>query len=455
MYERHFGFTTKPFSLTPDQSFFYASRQHAMAMTMLEYGLESQAPFSLLTGEIGSGKTTLVRRLLRALDDHVVVGLVSNTRVNFTSVHGWALSALGVVPTGASEVAHHEALVQFLVGEYSKGRRTLLIVDEAQNLSMDALEELRLLSNVNSDRELILQILLVGQPELRDKLLHPELRQFAQRVSVDFHLQALDLNEAHAYISHRLQVAGASTGIFTPQAIDYVHLETKGVPRLINQLCDFALLYAFSDGRNDVDMELMRQVVRDRGSGVALPREAPDRTPDLRQGDIPLMIERSMLQSAAASDAAEFNLILKSALDHVHCALVALWVPEMHIELTLTRSGRPMAPEALRSAQQILLDWMQLQQRTIVVNRISKVASDAAAPLKILACPVCHPSDRMMGVLAIFNPPSAADFEPHQTEMAEQLAKQATVIVKARYDSRAGAPARPAAHRLGADRQIR
>src|ERR1700728_4935414 len=209
MYERHFGFTAKPFALTPDRAFLYPSRQHAMALTMLEYGLESQAAFSLLTGGVGSGKPTLVRKLLRQLGDQVTVGLISNTHGRFKSIHGWALSALGIAPKDDSDIAVYEALVDAFVREYARGRRTLLIFDEAQNLSIEVLEELRLLSNVNSEKDLVLQILLVGQPELRDKLSRPELKQFAQRVSVDFHLRPLDRHETHAYIGHRIQVAGA------------------------------------------------------------------------------------------------------------------------------------------------------------------------------------------------------------------------------------------------------
>jgi len=271
MYERHFGFRSKPFALTPDPAFLYLSRQHAMAMTMLEYGLESQAAFSLLTGDIGSGKTTLVRRLLRGLGDQVAVGLISNTHGRFRSIHGWALSALGIAPADDSEIAQYEALVDSFVREYGRGRRTLLILDEAQNLSVEVLEELRLLSNVNSETDLVLQILLVGQPELRAKLARPELRQFAQRVSVDFHLRPLDRGETHGYIRHRLSVAGGNEGLFLPEAIEFVYARTGGIPRLLNQLCDFALVYAFAEGRTSIDVDLVAQVVRERSSAQLLP----------------------------------------------------------------------------------------------------------------------------------------------------------------------------------------
>jgi type II secretory pathway predicted ATPase ExeA len=276
MYERHFGFKSKPFALTPDPAFLYLSRQHAMAMTMIEYGLESPAAFSLLTGEIGSGKTTLVRRLLRGLGDQVAVGLISNTHDRFSSIHGWALSALGIVPADDSDIAQYEALVDSFVREYARGRRTLLILDEAQNLSVDVLEELRLLSNVNSEKDLVLQILLVGQPELRVKLARPELRQFAQRISVDFHLGPLDLAETHGYIRHRLTVAGGNDALFRPDAIEFMYARTGGIPRLLNQLCDFALVYAFAEGRPSIDVDLVAQVVREHSSARLLPSPGAD-----------------------------------------------------------------------------------------------------------------------------------------------------------------------------------
>jgi general secretion pathway protein A len=270
MYQRHFGFAVKPFAMTPDPAFLYASRRHAMALTMLEYSLESQAPFSVLTGVIGSGKTTLVRKLLQQLGDQVKVGLVTHAHSRFQSIHGWVLSALGVAPKDNSEVGLYEALQNFLIQQYANGGRTLLIIDEAQNISIEVLEELRLLSNINSEKDLLLQILLVGQPELRLKLCRPELRQFAQRVSVFFDLRRLEREETHEYVQHRLTVAGGSPSLFQPEAIDLIHARTRGVPRLVNLMCDFALVYGFADRRTEIDADLVTQVIRDCSNGIAL-----------------------------------------------------------------------------------------------------------------------------------------------------------------------------------------
>jgi len=269
MYLRHFHLSTKPFAMNPDPTFLYSSEQHSAALTMLEYALESQANFCLLTGEIGSGKTTLIRHLIRMLGEQVTVGLVSNTHRRFKSIYPWALSALGIVPNDDSDIAQYEALTDFIVREYGKRRRTLLILDEAQNLSVATLEELRLLSNVNSEQDVAVQTLLVGQPELREKMAKPALRQFAQRIAVDFHLQPLSLSEVQAYIRHRLTVAGGGESIFERKAIEHIHHFSGGVPRLINQLCDLSLVYAFAEKRKRVDAELVAKVLKDRMKGRA------------------------------------------------------------------------------------------------------------------------------------------------------------------------------------------
>lgn len=265
MYERHFGLSAKPFSMAPDPTFLYMSRQHDRAAAMLEYAMVSHVQFALVTGDIGSGKTTLLRRLLRSLDDSFVVGLISNTHQSFQSLHPWIASALGLRFDGTSDVAFYEALVGAMVAHYAAGKRTLLVIDEAQNLPVALLEQLRVLSNMNSEQDVALQVLLIGQPELRETLARPDLRQFAQRISVDCHLRPLAPEDTAAYVRHRLAVAGRTEALFEPAALALVHESSGGVPRLINQLCDAALLYGFADGRTTIDEGVLREVLADRG----------------------------------------------------------------------------------------------------------------------------------------------------------------------------------------------
>jgi general secretion pathway protein A len=264
MYLKHFGFAQRPFALNPDPGFFYDSEQHARALTMLEYAVESQAAFCLLTGEIGSGKTTLLRKLMRSLGADVQVGLINNTHARFRSIHPWIASALGIKTAEVSDSSIVDLLNEYLIGEYAKGRRTLLIIDEAQNLSLRTLEELRLLSNLNSESDVVLQIVLSGQPELRDKLLQPALAQFAQRIAVDFHLQTLNLAQVSAYMRHRLRVAGGTEHTFDPPAIELIHARCGGIPRLINHLCDLSLVYAYAEHHQQVSAALVEVVLQDR-----------------------------------------------------------------------------------------------------------------------------------------------------------------------------------------------
>lgn len=267
MYESFYGFHQRPFSLLPDPEFLYLGKQHRHALTLLEYALSQGTGFALVTGEVGSGKTTLVRHMLSRTDAPVTFGFITNTHRKMNSLLPWVAHSLGIPTTGRSEPDLYDDFTAFLMREYAAGRRVVLVVDEAQNLDPPGLEELRVLSNLNSDKDLLLQTILVGQPELRTTLRHPQLRQFAQRISIDYHLDKLPRPDTHAYIRHRLQVAGGSPGIFASDAIELLYARTGGVPRLLNMLCDTALVYGFAEQVKSINAELVGQVMRDRAAG--------------------------------------------------------------------------------------------------------------------------------------------------------------------------------------------
>jgi len=272
MYEKFYGLREKPFALTPDPEFLYLGRHHRRALLQLEYGLENEAAFVLITGEVGSGKTTLIRHLLGQIDAARTVGLVSNTARDSGRVLQWVCAAYGLDVAGRNDVSLYHAFIDFAIEEYAEGRRVVLIVDEAQNLGRARLEELRVLSNVNADKHLVLQTVLVGQPELRDLMRMPQLRQFAQRIGADYHIGTLTAAETIDYVRHRLKVAGATrVNIFRTAALQLVHASSRGIPRLVNQLCDTALVYGYAEQRERIDAELMRDVIRDRCEGGIFP----------------------------------------------------------------------------------------------------------------------------------------------------------------------------------------
>ena len=285
MYESFYGLKTKPFSLLPDPDFLYMGKKHRIALTLLEYAMMNNAGFCVITGEIGAGKTTLLRRLLANLEGHITVGMITNTHQSFGELLDWVLSAYGIHQPGLGKVEMHQRLVDFLLEQYANNKTTLLIVDEAQNMPVSTLEELRMLSNINSEKDLVLQVILSGQPDLRDTLRRPELKQFAQRISVDYHLDALTSNETSSYIQHRLVTAGATDDIFTPQACRLIHEYTGGVPRLINLLCDTALVYGFADQKKTVDADLVEEMVNERMQNSILPLVSIDKSQKVLNSD--------------------------------------------------------------------------------------------------------------------------------------------------------------------------
>ena len=272
MYETFYGFREKPFSIIPDPSFLYFSSKHSTALALLEYGLMNQAGFNVITGEIGTGKTTLIRYLLSQIDRDVTVGLISNTHRSFGELLQWILFAFKLEHRGKDKVEMFQDFLEFLLQEYSHNRRTVLIVDEAQNMTPDTLEELRMLSNVNTDKDQVLQLILVGQAGLRETLRRPEMEQFAQRIAVDYHLASLEREETRAYIRHRIKVAGGSDPLlFDDAACDVVFQYSHGVPRLINLLCDAALVYGFAEQRPRIEARIIEEVAQDKQKGGIFP----------------------------------------------------------------------------------------------------------------------------------------------------------------------------------------
>lgn len=247
MYETYYQLKTKPFTLLPDPDFLYLSTKHRMALGALEYGLTSSSPFSIITGNPGTGKTTLLHRLLDQSGHPWTVGMLSHVHDGVNGLMPWIAASFGLDTTGKSPVDLFQEFSRFLEREHSAARRVLLVLDEAQNMSGVMLEELRLLSNLNDGRRRSLHILLSGQPRLRELLVGPEMIQFAQRVGVEYALDALAEDEIGSYIAHRLQIAGRTVPLFSHLANHTVFRLTGGLPRLVNQVCDHALVYGYAE----------------------------------------------------------------------------------------------------------------------------------------------------------------------------------------------------------------
>lgn len=283
MYEQYFGFREEPFSLTPDPAFLYLSQQHRIAYSLLEYGVLRQAGFTVVTGEPGCGKTILIRRLIDTLGHEVTLGLLDNTHPRLGNLLEWVSMAFGLEYKAKGPVDLYESFVQFLASEHKRRRRIILIIDEAQNLDIDTLEELRTLSNINAGRQQALQIILVGQPELRDTLARPELTQFSQRVITHYALKPLTDEETFSYIRHRLTHAGGSPDLLTPEACRLIHQHAKGIPRLINLLCGTALVYAFAEEAEQIDVDIISTVLSHGAAGLCMGAQAAAPSPSGEQ----------------------------------------------------------------------------------------------------------------------------------------------------------------------------
>jgi putative secretion ATPase (PEP-CTERM system associated) len=264
MYEKHFSFKYKPFELVPNPDFLFPSSTHKKAITYLDYGIKEKIGFILLTGEIGSGKTTIVRNFIKNLNGSINLSKVNNTKVSSEQLISMINGDFGLDTVGKSKTRLLGELNEFLIDQYSKKSQPALLIDEAQNLSADLLEEVRLLSNLETDRAKLLQIILVGQPELKKTLMLPELMQLRQRININYHIAPLTVKEVAQYIRHRLTIAGNPDAIILQNdAMNYIYKFSRGIPRLINILCDFALLTAYTEGEKQVSADIIREVAQD------------------------------------------------------------------------------------------------------------------------------------------------------------------------------------------------
>jgi putative secretion ATPase (PEP-CTERM system associated) len=262
MYEKFFELEKKPFELVPNPEFLFLSKSHKKAIVYLDYGIKEHAGFIIVTGEVGSGKTTIVRNLLKNLDDTVTLSKIFNTKVTSEQLIAMVNDDFGLDAAHKDKITLLRELTDFLIDQHAGGRWPTLIIDEAQNLTGELLEEVRMLSNLETDTSKLLQIILVGQPELRKTLAQPELRQLRQRISVSCHIMPLSRQETEDYIFHRLEVAGNRDAVtFDEGSVDIIYSFSRGIPRLVNIICDFLMLSAYAEETKRMTKELVQEVI--------------------------------------------------------------------------------------------------------------------------------------------------------------------------------------------------
>jgi len=306
MYKKYFGLKESPFNVNPDPRYLYLTPHTQEALACLTYGIETRKGFILLTGEVGTGKTTLINKLLEWLHkERVFTAFVFNPRLSVSQFFDFMMADFGIPCESRQKGQMLMKLNQWLLDRYQAGERAVLIVDEAQNLSPQMLEEIRLLTNLETSTEKLLQIVLAGQPELEFKLNQPELRQLRQRITLRAKTRQLTIEETHGYIQERMRIAGAENpDIFSPEAVAMVHRYARGIPRVTNLLCEHALVSSFVEQRNPVPADIVEEVARDFDLHIVDPlAQSPAPTPGLAyppagdgNGDQPPLIE-SLLQA--------------------------------------------------------------------------------------------------------------------------------------------------------------
>lgn len=350
MYEAFYGLSSKPFQLSPDPNFYFGSKQHRRAKAYLDYGVLRNDGFIVITGEIGAGKTTLLRGLLDSLNrSNVVIGNLVTTQLDAEDTLRLVGAAFGVRVKDLPKSELLMTLEAFFVSQVSQGRRCLLVVDEAQNLSARAVEELRMLSNFQFGNQSLLQTFLVGQPEFRNILQRPEMEQFRQRVAATCHIGPLDEGETKGYIEHRLKCAG-STGkpTFDVEVFPAIYQATQGIPRRINTLCDRLLLLGFMAGRAHLTLDDVQEVLRDMAQESEVPLKPVNGATDL--------------SSAAASSAGTLDLDLsrlgRSDLGRLSAEIAAIGMDQPADRLARLEAG-------LQRIERINLQTLALMQQLV------------------------------------------------------------------------------------------
>jgi putative secretion ATPase (PEP-CTERM system associated) len=362
MYEDFYNFKEKPFQLVPNPEYLYRSKKHEKALTYLEYGLTENVGYIVLTGEVGSGKTTTVEYILDKLDKDIEIATLVISHMNFEQIIRSMLFRFGIDPKSGDKADLIELLNQFLVKRHRKGKRALLVIDEAQNLSLDVLEELRMLSNLHDNNSPLLQTLLVGQPELLANLRKPGMEQLRQRIAVHFHLTALDRKETDAYIAHRLEIAGGSRDLFTSAAVDMIYELSGGIPRSINLICEGALVYAFADEAPSISQDTIRQITRDHiGIGIEAVSEESNPSSPAHNGDSPLEHHEKSLEAN--------QKMMKDHEERINIRIKALEKKSSELDLEFKNGWRRLLAQERKRSDILLLRYSRLQLKLEQLNK--------------------------------------------------------------------------------------
>ncbi|MGO9377201.1 MAG: XrtA/PEP-CTERM system-associated ATPase [Dissulfurispiraceae bacterium] len=377
MYTSFFALTCNPFQLTPDPEFLFLSKDHKKALTYLNYGIAADTGFILVTGEVGTGKTTLIRRILKELNKDIKVARVNNTLVNSEQLIAMISDDFGIETQGKDKTRMLRDLSDFIISQYARGCRTTLIIDEAQNLSPELLEEVRLLSNLETDKSKLLQIILAGQPELKQTLALPKLRQLRQRISISCHINPLDRNETEAYIFHRLGIAGNRSAVaFLDGALNLLHEATHGIPRLINIFCDFLLLAAFSEGTKEISVDLVQEIARDIDSET---RYWTDIEPEKGQEIEPKVIKSILIRLDAIESAMQGSSVSKADIDELAIKISHL---ETSVSPAVEKTTQELHDKGLHNSnvfiQKLLREIDDLKRKSIELEQKQLLAVESS-----------------------------------------------------------------------------